>query len=172
MNLKDTVYKVYFGLSFKYLVGKLTGTIRGKRATHRIRKRVMGRWKDKAPKFVRKGNRVIKDTAFEDLFDLPPWLPLEVWLYIQLRGRYSEDLETLSLDHIVPLSAAKSLEDLKKLFSWRNTRLLNKELNQLKSSYTDPENVLLCRRLLGIELDSEPVPTKRSTKSSPKKRRR
>ena len=110
-----------------------------------IQKRVLMRYrlKAKSPYFGQ-----YEPKTFDELFDLPPWLTLAQWIHIQLRGRQSDDIFNLNIDHIVPLSVANTIEELRILMSWKNTRLINPELNTEKKSNKDAENTLLCERLL------------------------
>jgi len=118
----------------------------GKRPAEVIKHRVWGRYKEKAALFTNPKKLTI---TFKQLFDLPPWLTLDQWVTIQLRGRDVDDLFDLNLDHIVPLSVVESLEELNILMSWKNTRLIDPDINTKKSSFADEENTLLMKRLLG-----------------------
>jgi 5-methylcytosine-specific restriction endonuclease McrA len=116
-----------------------------------IETRVMNRFKQKSRKDFR--GVPYAHYTFEELFDLPAWLTLDMWILQQLRGRDPELLLELSLDHVVPINLAETHEELVKLQSWKNIRLLDKELNSRKSDYLDEENKLLGESLLGRPLE-------------------
>lgn len=111
-----------------------------------FKKRVLGRFKYKINKQFPEAD--YRGTTFKELFALPYWLPFEAWLLIQLRGRGVQFFKESSLDHVVPLSWAKTPAELIKLMSYKNTRLLDKEYNSRKASYVDEENKELCLYLL------------------------
>jgi len=91
----------------------------------------------------------LPEKTFSELFQLPEWLPLRLWILIALRGRPVGFLMSCSVEHIVPLSWARNEEEVLKLFSHLNTRLLDKEQNERKSNHEDEENRELCFHLLG-----------------------
>jgi len=123
----------------------------GRDAKWVIKNRVVSRFRKASKSF--KGCPHL--SSFGDLFDLPPTISLSNWIYIQLRGRPVDSLYMLTLDHIVPLSQARNIGELKKLMSWKNTRLLDKEINEEKGSEIDNEIRLLCLSLLGRYPDSD-----------------
>ena len=89
-----------------------------------------------------------KHYTFEELFDLPDWLTIDMWITQQLRGRDVELILELSLDHIFPLNLAETHEELVSLQSWKNIRFLDKDQNSRKSDYLDEENKVLGETLL------------------------
>lgn len=116
----------------------------GHKGTFILKRRIMRRYSRVRKRFTNKEHAY----TFSDLFDLPEWITLDKWLRIQLRGRGVESLYLLTIDHIVPLSQARDLDELKKLMSWENTRLLDIDINSEKSSQIDNEVRLLCFTLL------------------------
>lgn len=96
------------------------------------------------------------DFSFEQLFCLPWWLPLELYIMIQMRGRpLSYYYKELSVDHLVALDRAKTFEELVALMSWKNSRLIPPDMNSVKASYWDTENKDLCFFLLNREHNGE-----------------
>jgi len=122
----------------------------GRTAHEVIKKRVMRRYNEKC-KEVNIDPKLYKAHSFEAIFNLPKEISFNIWMHLQLRGRPVDDLFILNLDHIVPISIATTFEELLILFSWKNTRLANPDMNTAKGSHLDPENILLCQRLLGRE---------------------
>jgi hypothetical protein len=57
----------------------------------------------------------------------------------------------MQIDHIVPLSQAKNIEELEKLCGYRNLQLLGAAENREKSDKKTEENAALCLELLGRE---------------------
>lgn len=59
--------------------------------------------------------------------------------------------EGYTLDHIVPFSQCKTIEEWHKLQNYRNLRLIPRKENEAKSDSKTPEGEILCRELLGRE---------------------
>jgi hypothetical protein len=110
-----------------------------------LERRVMRRFKAKMSEAFPNDSA---DFSFEELFKLPPWITLDEWIIIQLRGRPLNSLIELTIDHIVPIKWCRTPDELRKLMSWENTRFLDKELNSRKSDYKDEENIELCYAFL------------------------
>lgn len=123
----------------------------GRKGVDILKNRVTSRYRKARRRF---SNAKSKE-SFSDLFNLPEWLDTTGWLTIQLRDRGVDSLYILTLDHIVPLSQARNKEELKKLMSWSNTRLLDKDMNEEKSSTFDAESRYLCYILLGRYPDDD-----------------
>lgn len=116
----------------------------GRGAEFIFKNRIKIRYRDMRKKYP---NLPVK--TFEELFGLPDWLSLNDWLTVNLRGRPVEFMLQCNTDHIVPMGWAHNEEEIIKLFSYKNTRLLDPDLNGRKSDYLDEENRELCFTLLG-----------------------
>lgn len=129
----------------------------GKTAKEVISERVRQRLRQKIKKMFPDSPK--QSFKFDEIFDLPWWLPFDAWLFIQLRGRPVEFVIDSSIDHITALNYAESVEELVKLCSWRNTRLLDRQMNSIKSDFIDEESkligeVLLERPVVGREREN------------------
>lgn len=127
----------------------------GKSALRLFRERIVRRYNH-----VRMKRKNLPEKTFDELFQLPDWLPLNTWLTIQLRGRPVECLSELSVDHLIPLNWSKDADEMLILFSYKNTRLIDTGLNTRKGDYVDEENRLLCFHLLGRYPKSDRTPRK------------
>jgi len=119
----------------------------GKTPREVFKDRIKNRFKQKVKRMF--PDMPYANKSFMELFDLPEWLDFDTWLLIQLRGRPIDAILGLSLDHLVPLNWSQNYEELLKLMSYKNTRLLDKEMNSRKSDFVDEENTELCWTLLG-----------------------
>lgn len=70
-------------------------------------------------------------------------------LFNMLTDNGAVPMQGRHVDHICPLSQAKTVEELKKLQHYSNLRLITSEENKKKSDSRTPEGESLCRTLLG-----------------------
>jgi len=154
MGLKNKLLK----LAITVLKEPLPNLSNGSDPREIIKNRIMQRFKHKMRKQFR--GEPYASYTFEELFDLPEWCTLDLWLTIQLRGRGVDSLLELSLDHIIPCDLARLPEEMVKLQCYKNIRLLDADLNSQKSNYVDNENSLLALSLLGRPLVGEERPEK------------
>ncbi len=149
--LKNKYYSIKDQMVNTYKAPPLPLLEDGRKGVDILKGRVLSRFRHSRSRFTKDRH----EETFSGLFDLPPWLDTTGWLTIQLRGRGVDSLYLLTLDHIVPLSQARDEVELKKLMSWKNTRLLDKEMNEAKGSKFDPESRYLCYSLLGSYPDED-----------------
>ncbi len=92
--------------------------------------------------------RIPKESSLVDIIgcDYPT-----LWNHLTNNGTISYNPQILSIDHIVPVSQAQNAEEVLKLQTYRNLRLITKEANATKSNKATPEGVVLCIKLLGRE---------------------
>ena len=61
----------------------------------------------------------------------------------------AQQLKTHEIDHICPLSQARTQEEVEKLCHYTNLKLIDKHTNRVKSDSRTPEGESLCQQLLG-----------------------